>query len=484
MIETWARELTTGDPIWAILAIKLTIIAAVILPAFGLIALACIWAERKVSAHMQSRRGPLHVGGFHGWAQGFADGIKLLGKEDLIPAKADAFLFRLAPYIAVAPILAAFAIIPFGPQFVFENGLYIGVLYLLAIMALEIMSTILAGWASNSKWAIYGAMREACQMVSYEVPLGLSIICAVLVAGTLNMEALSYMQGGSLANWLIFHNIGLFVICGVYFVASLAENKRAPFDLPESESELVAGFLTEYSGLRWSIFFMGEYNAMFIVGCIQAILFLGGWNSVLGSFDPVYAAIGYDAVFAAQQYAGGAIAAADTWAGKAESMGLSPIGLLVLNLYGASWVVLKALSIVFIQMWVRWTLPRIRIDQVLYACVKVLLPLSLVCLTICAVWVALVDRAPREMLGVHGALLWHLSPDKSLLQKLNQYALMFLALGIAGYFFTVVLQAWTQRDRQPRQTFFPDIMPVGRDIHFHVGDPAMAQPADLRAEKD
>ena len=462
MIETWARELTTGDPIWAMIAIKLTIIAAVILPAFGLIALACIWAERKVSAHMQSRRGPLHVGLWHGWAQGFADGIKLLGKEDLIPAKADAFLFRLAPYLAVAPVLAAFAIIPFGPQFVFENGLYIGVLYLLAIMAIEIMSTIMAGWASNSKWAIYGAMREACQMVSYEVPLGLSIICAVLVAGTLNMETLSYMQGGGLWNWLIFHNPAMLVIFVVYFIASLAENKRAPFDLPESESELVAGFLTEYSGLRWSIFFMGEYNAMFIVGCIQAILFLGGWNSLLGAYDPLYALVGYDPAFTAQQYATGAIAAATTWSGKAEAMGVDAIGLALVNLYGAFWVVVKALAIVFVQMWVRWTLPRIRIDQVLYACVKVLLPISLICLGVCAVWVAVVDVAPRNMLSEHGALLWHLSPDKSLPQKLTQVVLMLIGLGIVGFFAASIGKAWMMRDRSPRKSFFPDVMPSAR----------------------
>jgi NADH-quinone oxidoreductase subunit H len=262
------------------------------------------------------------------------------------------------------------------------------------------MSTILAGWASNSKWAVYGAMREACQMVSYEIPLGLSIITGVLVAGTLNMVELAYLQGAGMHDWFLFHNPFMLVAFLVYFIASLASNKRAPFDLPESESELVAGYLTEYSGLRWSLFFLGEYNAMFVVGAIQAALFLGGWNSPLGVLDPVYAAVGYDPLAAGQAYATGALAAASTLADKAsainaasaqlhgESGSLGAMGLIVVNLYGVAWFAAKAMGTIFIQIWVRWTLPRIRIDQVLHTCVKVLLPISLACLVLTMFWVA------------------------------------------------------------------------------------------------
>src|SRR5690606_5083756 len=196
MIEQAAQQLAGTENqhlAWLIaVALRIGIVAAVFLPAISLIAMFCIWWERKVAGHVQSRLGPMHTGGWHGWSQSLADGIKLILKEDLMPTGADGFLFRLAPYLAFAPVFAAFLALAFGPQFVFEAGLNIGVLYLLAVLSVEVMGTILAGWGSNSKWSIYGAMREACQMVSYEIPLGISIICGVLVAGTLNMVELSY----------------------------------------------------------------------------------------------------------------------------------------------------------------------------------------------------------------------------------------------------------------------------------------------------
>ena len=235
------------DNIWLEIAIRLAIVAAVILPVISAIAMFSIWWERKVAGHAQSRVGPMHVGGWHGWAQSIADGVKLILKEDLIPRGADGFLFRLAPYLAFAPVFTAFLAIPFAPQLCFESRLNIGVLYLLAVLSLEVMGTILAGWGSNSKWAIYGAMREACQMVSYEIPLGISIIVGVLTAGTLNLMELNYLQGNGIVDWFVFHNPFIFVAFVLYFIASLASSKRAPFDLPESESELVAGYHTEYS---------------------------------------------------------------------------------------------------------------------------------------------------------------------------------------------------------------------------------------------
>src|ERR1051325_1751022 len=342
----------------------LAIVAVVFLPVVMLVAMIAIWAERKVAGHMQSRLGPNRVGPI-GILQSLADGIKLLFKEDLIPKDADVLLFRLAPYLAFAPVFAAFVAMPFGPEFTFESRLNVGVFYVLAILSVEVMGVILAGWASNNKWSVYGAMRDACQMVSYEIPLGISIIVGVMTAGTLNLVKLGLMQGGGLHTWLIFRNPFVFLSFGTYFVASLASNKRAPFDLPESESELVAGFHTEYSGLRFSFFFFAEYAAMFVVGGIQAALFLGGWNDPFGIIGYLY---------------------------KEFTLTDNTAGLIAVNLIGGGIFILKCMGIIFVQMWLRWTLPRPRIDQVLYACVKVLLPMACVLLLGGALWQLLVPE--------------------------------------------------------------------------------------------
>ena len=461
------------DNIWLVIAVKVLIVAAVFLPAISVIAMFSIWWERKVAAHIQCRVGPMHVGGWHGWAQSLADGIKLILKEDLIPGDADQFLFRIAPYLAFAPVFVAFLAIPFSPQLCFEAGLHIGVLYLLAVLSIEVMGTILAGWGSASKWSIYGAMREACQMVSYEIPLGVAIICGLLVAGTLDMTELGYLQGAGLWDWFVFHNPFLFCAFLVYFIASLAATKRAPFDLPESESELVAGFHTEYSGLRFSFFFFAEYASMFIVGAIQALLFLGGWNSPLGVYDPIYYLIGYDPIAAGQAYFSGAVSAAATWPLTAEAMGISGLGLIVINLYSLSWLVVKVFALIFVQMWLRWTLPRIRIDQVLHTCVKVLLPVSLILLAGAAVWVAFVPQ-PLPAAGIER--LGHLASETPGVQMTTQILLMVVGLLIVGSMVSVVLWAWVRRDQMPVKTFFPDVMPVGNQIAYTSGPPGPPGP--------
>jgi len=343
---------------WASWAMGFVVVAMIFLPAIGLFAVMAIWVERKVAGHIQSRLGPNRVGPI-GLLQSIADGIKLITKEDLTPDGADRLLFKLAPYIAFAPAFAAFLALPFGPDLCFEPNLAVGVFWVLAILGLEVMGVILGGWASNNKWATFGAMREACQVVSYEVPLGLSIIVAVAVAGTLNMVTLGHLQGGGLHTWVIFRNPFVMLSFVVYFIASLASNKRAPFDLPESDSELVAGYHTEYSGLRFSMFYFAEYAAMLVVACIQTALFLGAWHDPFGLIGYYY-----------EQF----------------TRTNNTAGLVALNFLAAGIFVGKALALVFVQMWVRWTLPRPRIDQVLYACIKVLLPLSFVLLVGSCVW--------------------------------------------------------------------------------------------------
>lgn len=347
---------------WLALLYSVAIVALVFLPFVSLFAMFGIWWERKVAGHMQSRLGPNRVGPI-GILQSLADGMKLILKEDLIPRDADSFLFRLAPYLAFAPVFAAFLAMPFGPDMTFEPALAVGLFWILAVLSVEVMGVILAGWASNNKWAIYGAMREACQMVSYEIPLGISILVAVMTAGTLNLREVGFLQQGGLHTWLVCRNPFVFLAFFSYFIASLASNKRAPFDLPESESELVAGFHTEYSGLRFAFFFFAEYAAMFIVAGIQVALFLGGWNDPFGLIGWAY-----------QHYQG------------------NDIALVMVNVIGAAIFTLKAVGIVFVQMWLRWTLPRPRIDQVLYACVKVLLPFSCVLLLGGALWQLLVPE--------------------------------------------------------------------------------------------
>ena len=494
MIEFWSNH-----NIWMEILIRIAIVATVVLPVISVIAMFSIWWERKVAGHAQSRVGPMHVGNWHGWAQSIADGAKLILKEDLIPEGADSFLFRLAPYLAFAPVFTAFLALPFSPQFCFESGLNIGVLYLLAVLSIEVMGTILAGWGSNSKWAIYGAMREACQMVSYEIPLGIAILVGVLTAGTLNMMQLNYLQGNGIADWFIFHNPFIFASFLIYFIASLASSKRAPFDLPESESELVAGYHTEYSGLRFSFFFFAEYAGMFVVGAIQAVLFLGGWNSPLGLYDPVYMALGYDPIAAGHAYFGGLIDQALTLGAKADAVnttavqlgrlatdpqtgqplgGLGPVGLIVLNLYSVVWFVVKVMTIMWVYMWLRWTLPRIRIDQVLYCCVKVLLPLSLVLLLGAATWIWLVPQpAPVELVvweqtrTIHR--LGHLLSDTSWLQMLTQWVLTVLGVTIFLSFALIMVLGWWgvlfNDPRQPKKSLFHDVMPVGDQIAFTTG---------------
>jgi len=472
-------ESVGGNELLFFILLKVAIVALVFLPAIGLLAFFAIWGERKVAGHIQGRLGPKHVGPF-GLLQSLADGVKLVFKEDLVPGGADRLMFRLAPYAAFMPAFIALLIIPFGPQWVFENGLNIGILYVLAVLSIEVLSVIMAGWASNSKWAIYGGMREACQMVSYEIPLGIAIICAVLVAGTLNLVKLNYLQGGGLQDWLLFHNPFLFIAFFIYFIASLASCKRAPFDLPEAESELVAGFHTEYSGMRWAFFFFGEYASMALIGAIMAVMFLGGWNSPLGPIDPVYHLIGYQPVAVAGSYLAGPLQESITnqsWTETATQMGLgsgwvnmSPaVAAVVLNLYCAFWIMLKVVGVLLAHMWLRWTLPRMRIDHVMHACMKVLLPLSLTTLVGTALWVALVPQAGGN-LPDSPVYIGHVIGKTPLIQLVVQWLLTLFGLGLFCWYAAIGAYALLTRKHAPRKSLFRDDMPVGKDSTFKRGE--------------
>ncbi|NME66724.1 NADH-quinone oxidoreductase subunit NuoH [Flammeovirga aprica] len=348
------------------------------LPFLLTFALFGVYAERKVSAWIQDRLGPVNVGP-KGLLQTLADILKLLLKEDIIPKAADKPIFKVAPILIFMPVFAGFAVLPF------TNGLYgsgteVGVFYILAILSLEVLGILAAGWSSNNKYSLYGAMRSAAQMVSYEVPLGLAVLCAVMTAQSLNTEIISLQQGifsvdqnylfglkglgievtqlGGILNWNIFRNPFLLIAFVIFFISSLAEANRAPFDIPEAESEIIAGYHIEYSGMRFAFMMLSEYGVMLLGSVFAVVLFLGSWNTPFINIGPVRLA--------------------DWTSGT--------MGELSAYLWGFFWLMSKALFLVFVQMWVRWTYPRLRVDQLMTLCWKYLTPAGLVLVFITGVW--------------------------------------------------------------------------------------------------
>jgi NADH-quinone oxidoreductase subunit H len=303
---------------------------------FGLLALFVlflVWWERKISAHMQDRLGPMYVGGWHGWAQTIADALKLLLKEDIVPQSTDRVLFKMAPFIVFLGAFAAFVVIPFGAASIVSD-LNIGILYIFAVGSLAVVGILMAGWSSNSKYSLYGGMRSVAQIVSYEIPAAMAVMTVIVYVGSLSMQEIVLAQKGGIQNWFLFRNPFTFLAFFIYFISSLAEVNRTPFDIPEAESELVAGYHTEYSGMRFAFFFLAEYANMIVVAGVAATLFLGGWTQVLPGDVP--------------------------W------------------IPGPIMFVMKVLALIFVQMWLRWSLPRLRVDQLMYVCWKVLLPASFV----------------------------------------------------------------------------------------------------------
>src|SRR6476620_1702808 len=259
-------EQTVNFVIWPFIQIGLVVVITT-----GWVAYAT-YLERKISAFMQARLGPMRVGPW-GLLQPIADGIKLLTKEDFIPENADRWIFFVAPYIAVVAAFIVMAVIPFGPDWAVITDVNIGLLFVLAVSSVGVLALILAGWSSNSKYSLLGALRSSAQMVSYEVSMGLSLIGALMFARTLSLSGIVATQAADSIWYVVYQPVGFLI----FLISGIAENNRAPFDLPEAESELVAGFHTEYSGFRWSLFFMAEYAAMVVVSAIAVTLYLGGW---------------------------------------------------------------------------------------------------------------------------------------------------------------------------------------------------------------
>jgi NADH-quinone oxidoreductase subunit H len=382
--------------IWPLIQIGLVVTLVALWVAYA------TYLERKISAFMQARLGPMRVGPW-GLLQPIADGLKLLTKEDFIPENADRWIFFFAPYIAVASAFIIFAVVPFGPDWAVIGDINIGLLFVLAVSSVGVLALILAGWSSNSKYALLGGLRSSAQMVSYEVAMGLSLIGALMFARTLSLSGIVGAQGSD-SIWYVLYQPAGFLL---FLVSGIAENNRAPFDLPEAESELVAGFHTEYSGMRWSLFFMAEYAAMVVVAAVAATVFLGGWY-----FPFVY---------------------------RLEEAGYH-------NLYVIASVLVflvKTSLILYFYFWLRWTLPRFRYDQLMDIGWKWLIPAALLNIVLSGFAVFLVQALD----GWRG-----ISTIEALDRGLNLTATgkgIIIAIGFVGVFITAAVLArinWRSRD--------------------------------------
>jgi NADH:ubiquinone oxidoreductase subunit H len=402
--------------------------AFVVLNFFGLMSGLYTYLERKVAGWTNSRRGPNRVGPY-GLVQFMADGVKLILKEDIIPAAADRNIFKFAPYLLLLGTALSFVVIPFGPKWIISD-LNIGVLYLLATGSFSVVGLILAGWASNNKYALLGGMRSAAQIVSYEIPNALAILVVVLGAGTMSMQGIIRAQAGGIHHWFLFSSPFSFLAFFIYFISAIAEINRVPFDIPEAESELVAGYNIEYSAMRFGVFFAAEFGNIYVISAVAVTCFLGGWQipfvevadlgtlgSGLGNFlaRPAVLMIlllaALPAIFLAWKalrafvwdvrrkraffgsrfvrlhsellvlgliFAGGALTLLFHLPLRAY---LPTIYRLILQ-YLLPFLVFfgKAMLVSFVVLWWRWTLPRLRVDQLMGVCWKYLIPMGFVCL--------------------------------------------------------------------------------------------------------
>jgi NADH-quinone oxidoreductase subunit H len=381
-------------PAWAVATLAATLPALACFTFASLGPIVYVYAERKISAFMQDRLGPMRVGPY-GALQTIADTIKLLFKEAIFPRGVDRKLFVTAPLLVNVGAFLPFVVIPWGARLQ-PADLNVGVFYVSAISAVSTVGLIMAGWASNNKYALFGAMRSAAQIVSYEIPALLVILVPVMIVGSLSLQDLTLAQQGGLQSWFLFRYFPLMPIAFVlFFTSALAETNRAPFDIPEAESELVAGFHTEYSGFFFSLFFLAEYTEMFVVSAVASVLFLGGYLAPLPGMQTL------------------------------AFLSLPGVSL------GGVWLLLKSLSLVFVMMWLRWTLPRARVDQLMYVAWKVLLPIALALVVV-----------------VGGLVLW---PATAHGFPWDRFVGWPLTLALVGFLFVVMVRAlqWNRaRDRR------------------------------------
>ncbi len=329
--------------IWILVRIVIIVAPLMLLVAYY------TYAERKIIGYMQVRIGPNRVGP-RGWLQPIADAVKLMFKEIVIPTGANKFLFLMAPMLSIAPALAAWAVFPFGPEMVLAN-VNAGLLYILALTSMGVYGVIIAGWASNSKYAFLGAMRSAAQIVSYEIAMGFALVGVLVAAGSLNLVEIVEAQEGGIFHWFWLPLLPLFVI---YFISGVAETNRAPFDVAEGESEIVAGFHVDYSGMTFAVFFLAEYANMILISALTALMFMGGWLS------PFH--------------------------------GWPLLGPLFDWVPGFIWLVLKTFVFMFLFLWFRATFPRFRYDQIMRLGWKVFIPITIVWILV--VGLAVVYRLP------------------------------------------------------------------------------------------
>ncbi len=319
--------------IWTVIKVVLVLSIVLASPIF------IVWWERKISAHMQSRFGPMYTGGFHGWLQTVADGIKLFLKENITPLAADKWVHRLAPPVVVAPAILAFAPVSFGRELAAAD-IDVGVIYVFAMAGISVVGIMMAGWGSGNKYSLLGGLRAAAQLVSYEIPRTFSVVPVIMFAGSLNLTKIAEAQAGYwpmfvfagpeiIPRWFIFYPVVGQIAFLIFLIASVAETNRIPFDIPEAESELVAGFHTEYSAMKFALFFLAEYAYVFLASCLTAAFFLGGGSPPLPALDFI-----------------------PSWA----------------------WFLSKVIGVVFVFLWFRWTFPRFRVDRLMDFNWKFLLP--------------------------------------------------------------------------------------------------------------
>lgn len=400
-------------PDWLVVLIAYVIVTTIILVVAPLNFMIMVWAERRLIARMQDRLGPNRVGPA-GLLQSVADAVKMLTKEDIVPRAADKWVHLIAPIVAAAPVMLIFAVVPWGRGLA-PADINVGVLFVIAVSSVSAVGLMMAGWSSNNKFALLGAMRAVAQMVSYEIPAVIALLGVVLLTGTMSLNALSDLQGGiplmgsTLTamgvpdlglGWFVFTPVGLVGFL-IFFICVLAEGERTPFDIPEAESEIVAGYMTEYSGMKFGVFYIGQFLLNFVLSMVAAIAFLGGWQ---GPGVPQLVAMG----------------------GFGEFLG---------GVLSFLWLFSKAWLLYFVMVWLRGTFPRLRVDQLMGLAWKFLLPLSLVNVFSVAFWVAIMQ--------------WGSQQGLTSLDALTPWMRQLIAWGITALMNGMAVYALLQVNRRP-----------------------------------